>query len=221
MTVRVLIADDEALVRRGFSLILAPEDDIEIAGEAPDGNEAVSEALRLRPDVVLMDIRMPHLDGIEATRRIVDGQAGRVLIVTTFGDDEYVYDALRAGAAGFLLKNTPAEQLIDAIRVVAQGDALLSPSITRRLIEDVARRKPSPAPRVDEIEDILTARELDVLRLVARGLSNAEIAQELVLSEATIKTHIGHVLMKLELRDRTQAAVLAYESGLVVPEDRA
>lgn len=221
MTVRVLIVDDEALVRRGFSLILGTEDGIEIAGEASDGNEAVSEALRLRPDVVLMDIRMPHLDGIEATRRIVDGHAGRVLIVTTFGDDEYVYDALRAGAGGFLLKNTPAEQLIDAIRVVAEGDALLSPSITRRLIEDFARRKPSTAPRLDELEDSLTARELEVLRLVARGLSNAEIAQELVLSEATIKTHLGHVLMKLELRDRTQAAVLAYESGLVVPEDRA
>jgi DNA-binding NarL/FixJ family response regulator len=220
MTVRVLIADDEALVRRGFNLILAPEDDIEVVGEASDGNEAVSEAFRLRPDVVLMDIRMPDLDGIEATRRIVDGQAGRVLIVTTFGEEQYVYDALRAGAGGFLLKNTPAEQLIEAIRIVAKGDALLSPSITRRLIEDFARHRPSASPGVDALIDALTPRELDVLRLVARGLSNAEIARQLVLSEATIKTHLGHILMKLELRDRTQAAVLAYESGLVVPEDR-
>jgi DNA-binding NarL/FixJ family response regulator len=218
MTIRVLIADDEALVRRGFDLILSSEEDIEVAGQAANGNEAVAEASRLRPDVVLMDVRMPEMDGIHATEQIVAAGTGRVLIVTTFGDDEHVYDALRAGAGGFLLKNTRAEQLIEAIRVVAQGDALLSPSITRRLIEDFARRKPSAAPRADQLEGTLTARELDVLRLVAQGLSNGEIAEKLVLSEATVKTHLGHVLMKLGLRDRTQAAVFAYECGLVTPD---
>ena len=218
MTIRVLIADDEALVRRGFNLILSSEEDIEIAGEASNGNEAVSEALRLRPDVVLMDVRMPELDGIQATKQIVDAGTARVLIVTTFGDDEHVYDALRAGAGGFLLKNTPAEQLIEAIGVVAAGDALLSPSITRRLIEDFARRKASTFPRAHQVEGSLTPRELDVLRLVAKGLSNGEIAAELVVTEATVKTHLGHVLMKLDLRDRTQAAVLAYESGLVIAD---
>ena len=218
MTIRVLIADDEALVRRGFDLILSSEEDIEVVGQASDGNQAVSEATRLRPDVVLMDVRMPELDGIKATERIVAAGSGRVLIVTTFGDDEHVYDALRAGAGGFLLKNTQAEQLIEAIRVVAGGEALLSPSITRRLIEEFALRKPNAAPQADKLEEELTPRELDVLRLVAKGLSNTEIAERLVLSEATVKTHLGHVLTKLGLRDRTQAAVLAYESGLVTPD---
>jgi DNA-binding NarL/FixJ family response regulator len=217
VSIRVLIADDQQLVRAGFTMILDSEEDIEVVGEAADGTEAVREVQRLRPDVVLMDIRMPELDGIEATRRLADGESSpRILILTTFDLDEYVYEALRAGASGFLLKDTPPEQLVDAIRVVAGGDALLAPSVTRRVIEEfVAGKRPATAPPrgLDE----LTAREAEVLGLVARGLSNAEIARELWVSETTVKTHVARLLMKLGLRDRVQAVVLAYEHGVVVP----
>jgi DNA-binding NarL/FixJ family response regulator len=218
-TVRVLIADDQALVRAGFKMILDAEDDLEVVGEASDGAEAVELARSLRPDVVLMDIRMPQLDGIEATRRVVAfaGPAPvRVLMLTTFDLNEYVYEALRAGASGFLLKDVPPEQLAAGIRVVAQGEALLAPSITKRLIHEFAAAAPAtaaPPPGFDE----LTARELEVFKLVARGLSNAEIAAELIVSETTVKTHVARVLMKLGLRDRVQAVVLAYESGVSVP----
>src|SRR4051812_21159001 len=215
MTVRLLIADDQALVRAGFRMILEAEDDLEVVGEASDGLEAVAQAKRLKPDVVLMDIRMPELDGIEATRRLRDDPV-RVLMLTTFDLNEYVYEALRAGASGFLLKDVPPEQLAAGIRIVAQGDALLAPSITRRLIEEFAPASPTPPappPGLDE----LTARELEVFRCVARGLSNAEIAAELVVSETTVKTHVARLLMKLGLRDRVQAVVLAYESGIAVP----
>ncbi|MGH3020272.1 MAG: response regulator [Gaiellaceae bacterium] len=213
MTIKVLIADDQALVRTGFRKILESEHDLEVVGEAGDGGEAVEAALLLRPDVVLMDIRMPRLDGLEATRRLA-GKT-RVLVLTTFDVNEYVYEALRAGASGFLLKDAPADQLVTAIRVVAAGDALLAPSITRRLIEEFARRPPSIA-RPAELE-ALSPRELDVLRLVARGLSNAEIASELYVGDATVKTHVSRILQKLSLRDRVQAVVLAYESGLLQP----
>jgi DNA-binding NarL/FixJ family response regulator len=219
MSVRVLIADDQALVRAGFRMILDAEEDLEIVGEAGDGREAVDLARRLRPDVVLMDIRMPELDGIEATRQVVE-QAGehqvRVLMLTTFDLNEYVYEALRAGASGFLLKDVPPEQLAAGIRVVASGDALLAPSITRRLIHEFASARPA-APEPPAGLDELTARELEVFKLVARGLSNAEIAEELVVSDTTVKTHVARVLMKLGLRDRVQAVVLAYESGIVTP----
>jgi len=216
VSVRVVIADDQALVRAGFRKLLESEPGIAVVGEAGDGLEAVETARRTVPDVVLMDIRMPRLDGLEATRRLLARAAAtRVVILTTFDLDEYVFDAIRAGASGFLLKDAPPDQLIAAIHVVAGGDALLSPSITRRLVEEFARR---PAPRAAPPElGELTPRELDVLRLVARGLSNAEIAAELILGEATIKTHVAHVLMKLGLRDRVQAVVLAYETGLVGP----
>ena len=213
--VRVLIADDQALVRAGFRMILDAEDDLDVIGEASDGLEAVEQARRLAPDVVLMDIRMPELDGIEATRRVLaagDGSA-KVLMLTTFDLNEYVYDALRAGASGFLLKDVPPEQLAEGIRVVAGGDALLAPSITKRLIQEfaeVAPAMPEPPAGMDE----LTARELEVFKLVARALSNAEIAAELIVSETTVKTHVARVLMKLGLRDRVQAVVLAYESGI-------
>ena len=218
MSLSVLIVDDQALVRAGFRMILDAEEDIEIAGEAADGAEAVTEALRLQPDVVLMDVRMPQVDGIEATRRLLrtDGIDTKVVMLTTFDMDEYVYDALRAGASGFLLKDVPPERLIDGIRAVAAGDALLAPSITRRLIEEFVRTGPatsSPPLALGE----LTARELEVLQLIARGLSNAEIAKELFVSETTVKTHVAHVLMKLGLRDRVQAVVLAYEAGVVQP----
>ncbi len=213
MTIRVLIADDQALVRTGFRKILESEDDLEVVGEAGDGAEAVEATLLLLPEVVLMDIRMPRLDGLEATRRLA-GKT-RVLILTTFDVDEYVYEALRAGASGFLLKDAPADQLVTAIRVVAAGEALLAPSITRRLIEEFSRRPPSTA-RPAELE-ALSPRELDVLRLVARGLSNAEIATELYVGDATVKTHVSRILQKLTLRDRVQAVVLAYESGLLQP----
>ena len=212
----VLIADDHALVRAGFRMILDASPGLEVAGEAADGATAVQEARRLRPDVVLMDVRMPGLDGIEATRRIValDGPPIRVLMLTTFDLQEYVFNALRAGASGFLLKDVPPAELITGIFVVARGDALLAPSITRRLIEQFALTAPSePPPGLDE----LTARELEVLGLLARGMSNAEIAAKLVVSETTVKTHVAHVLMKLELRDRVQAVVLAYEAGIAVP----
>jgi DNA-binding NarL/FixJ family response regulator len=213
VTIKVLIADDQALVRTGFRKILESEPDLEVVAEAGDGGEAVEAALLLRPDVVLMDIRMRRLDGLEATRRLA-GKT-RVLVLTTFDLNEYVYEALRAGASGFLLKDAPADQLVTAIRVVAAGEALLAPSITRRLIEEFARRPPSNA-RPAELE-ALSPRELDVLRLVARGLSNAEIASELYVGDATVKTHVSRILQKLDLRDRVQAVVLAYESGLLQP----
>jgi len=216
MSVRVLIADDQELVRTGFRMILKAEPDIEVVGEAADGAAAVELATKRRADVVLMDIRMPGVDGLEATRRLIAGSANtRVLILTTFDLNEYVYEALRAGASGFLLKDAPAAQLVTAIRVVANGDALLAPSVTRRLIGEFARR-PLPSSKPEQMKE-LTARELEVLRLVARGLSNAEIAKELFVSDATVKTHVARVLMKLGLRDRVQAVVLAYESGLVQP----
>jgi DNA-binding NarL/FixJ family response regulator len=219
MTVRILIADDQALVRAGFKMILDAEADLEVVGEAPDGQQAVSMAEELEPDVVLMDIRMPELDGIEATRRVV-AAAGertvRVLMLTTFDANEYVYEALRAGASGFLLKDVPPEQLVAGIRVVSEGEALLAPSITRRLIQEFATAVPARAEPPKGLAE-LTARELEVFKLVARGLSNAEIAEELVVSETTVKTHVARVLMKLGLRDRVQAVVLAYESGVAVP----
>jgi DNA-binding NarL/FixJ family response regulator len=213
--IRVLLADDQSLVRAGFRMILAAEPGIEVVGQAADGAEAVGLARELHPDVVLMDVRMPVMDGIEATRQIVLGEESpRVLVLTTFDLDEIVYDALRAGASGFLLKDAPEERLTTAIRVVAEGGSLFAPSVTRRLIEEFARHAPSARPpALDE----LTARETEVLRLVARGLTNAEIAAGLVVSEHTVKTHVARILMKLDLRDRTQAVVLAYESGLVQP----
>ena len=219
MTVRILIADDQALVRAGFKMILDAEDDLDVVGEASDGAEAARMADDLEPDVVLMDIRMPELDGIEATRRII-AAAGerpvRVLMLTTFDLNEYVYEALRAGASGFLLKDVPPEQLVAGIRVVAEGEALLAPSITRRLIQEFANAAPTPAEAPRGLDE-LTARELEVFKLLARGLSNAEIAEELVVSETTVKTHVARVLMKLGVRDRVQAVVLAYESGVVAP----
>jgi DNA-binding NarL/FixJ family response regulator len=214
--IRVLLADDQALVREGFAMILDAQEDMDVVGEATDGAEAVALARELEPDVVLMDVRMPGVDGIEATRRLLDRtrSRARVLILTTFDLDEYVYEALKAGASGFLLKDVPRAQLVAAVRAVAAGDQLLSPSITRKLIEEFVRRAPRRAG-IPEAVASLTDRELDVLRLVARGKSNGEIAKELYLSDATVKTHVGHVLQKLDLRDRVQAVVLAYESGLV------
>ena len=219
MSLGVLIVDDQALVRAGFRMILEAEEDMEVVGEAADGREAVTEAQRLRPDVVLMDVRMPDVDGIEATRRLLaeDRSAVKVVMLTTFDMDEYVYDALRAGASGFLLKDVPPEQLVDGIRAVAKGDALLAPSVTRRVIEEFVRRPPASVRTLPPKLEELTARELEVLKLIARGLSNAEIATELFVSETTVKTHVAHVLMKLGLRDRVQAVVAAYESGLVEP----
>jgi DNA-binding NarL/FixJ family response regulator/class 3 adenylate cyclase len=219
--VRILIVDDQALVRAGFRMILEAEDDIEVVGEGADGREAIEAVRRLRPDVVLMDVRMPEVDGIEATRRLLgqDGVDAKVVMLTTFDMDEYVYEALRAGASGFLLKDVPPEQLVAGIRAVASGDALLAPAVTRRVIEEFVRRPPdSVRAAPPELAD-LTARETEVLTLMARGLSNAEIAKELVVSETTVKTHVAHVLMKLGLRDRVQAVVFAYESGLVQPGD--
>jgi DNA-binding NarL/FixJ family response regulator len=217
---RILIADDQALVRAGFRMILEVEDDMEIVGEATDGAQAVSMTRDLQPDVVLMDIRMPEMDGIEATRQITgdDEDSGpRVLMLTTFDLNEYVYEALRAGASGFLLKDVPPEQLAAGIRVVAAGDALLAPAITKRLISEFAHARPVEPPTPPASFDELTARELEVFKLIARGLSNAEIAAELIVSETTVKTHVARLLMKLGLRDRVQAVVLAYESGLVTP----
>ncbi len=219
MSLGVLIVDDQALVRAGFRMILEAEEDMEVVGEAADGREAVTEARRLRPDVVLMDVRMPDVDGIEATRRLLaeDRSAVKVVMLTTFDMDEYVYDALRAGASGFLLKDVPPEQLVDGIRAVAKGEALLAPSVTRRVIEEFVRRPPASVRTLPPKLEELTARELEVLKLIARGLSNAEIATELFVSETTVKTHVAHVLMKLGLRDRVQVVVAAYESGLVQP----
>jgi DNA-binding NarL/FixJ family response regulator len=218
MSLSVLIVDDQALVRAGFRMILEAEADIEVVGEAADGREAVEEARRLRPDVVLMDVRMPDIDGIEATRRLLgEGDDTKVVMLTTFDMDEYVYDALRAGASGFLLKDVPPEQLVSGIRAVASGDALLAPSVTRRVIEEFVRHPPATVRTLPPELGELTARELEVLKLIARGLSNAEIATELFVSETTVKTHVARVLMKLHLRDRVQGVVLAYESGLIEP----
>jgi DNA-binding NarL/FixJ family response regulator len=212
--IRVLLADDQALVRAGFRMILGAEPGIEVVGEAGDGSEAVSLARELEPDVVLMDVRMPVMDGIQATSRVVDGEsAPRVLVLTTFDLDEYVYEALCAGASGFLLKDAPEHQLIAGIRIVAEGGSMFAPAVTRRLIERFAGARPSTPPQLDE----LTERELEVLKLVARGESNAEIAATLVVSEHTVKTHVAHILRKLDLRDRVQAVVLAYEARVVTP----
>jgi DNA-binding NarL/FixJ family response regulator len=213
--IRILIADDQALMRTGFRMILDAQEDLEVIGEAIDGADAVRQVGRLGPDVVVMDVRMPTMDGIEATRVLTAADPpARVLILTTFDLDEYVYEALRAGASGFLLKDRPAEELVAAVRVVASGESLLAPSVTRRLIEEFARRAPAVAPaELDELTD----REREVLVLIARGLSNAEIARSLYVAETTVKTHVGRVLHKLGLRDRAQAVVLAYESGLVQP----
>ena len=219
MTVRVLLADDQALVRAGFRMILEAQDDLEVVGEAADGEQALLLARQERPDVVLMDIRMPRLDGLAATRRLVAEQPGaRVLVLTTFDLDDYVYDALQAGASGFLLKDVGRDELVHAVRVVAAGDALLAPAVTRRLLADFAASRPTPAPaRPAAALSALTPREHDTLALLARGMSNAQIARDLVVSEHTVKTHVGNVLMKLGLRDRIHAVILAYEIGLVQP----
>lgn len=212
MTIRVLVADDQSMVRAGFRMLLSGEEDIEVVAEASNGLEAVEKAARFRPTVVLMDIRMPELDGLEATRRILSNdEAARVLILTTFDLEEYIYEALRGGASGFVLKDDPPEQLIAAIRTVAAGDALLSPAVTTRVIRQFTRLPRPTAPK--ELQE-LSARELDVLRLIARGLSNGEIGKELYISETTVKTHVTHILQKLGLRDRVQAVVLAFQAGL-------
>lgn len=218
MSISVLIADDQALVRAGFHMILDAEPGIDVVGEAVDGAEAVTMVRNVRPDVVLMDIRMPNMDGLAATREILSGGdvATRVIVLTTFDLDDYIYETLRAGASGFLLKDTPPEQLVDAIRIVAAGEALLSPSVTRRVIAEFAGRPDAHPPPPPGYAD-LTDREREVLELMARGMSNAEIAAHLVVSETTVKTHVARVLGKLHLRDRVQAVVLAYESGLVRP----
>jgi DNA-binding NarL/FixJ family response regulator len=212
MSIRVLIADDQSMVRAGFRMLLAGEEDIEVVAEASDGLEAVSQAARFHPTIVLMDIRMPELDGLEATRRILAADpSARILILTTFDLDEYVYEGLRAGASGFVLKDEPPEQLLAAVRTVAGGDALLSPTVTKRVIKQFTRAARPETPKgVDE----LTARELEILRLIADGKSNGEIAGELYISETTVKTHVTHILQKLDLRDRVQAVVLAYQTGL-------
>ncbi|MER5352861.1 response regulator transcription factor [Kitasatospora sp. NPDC002551] len=222
MTIRVIIVDDQAMVRAGFAALLNAQSDIDVVGDAADGAQALEVSGRTHPDVVLMDVRMPVMDGLEAARRLLDpavpgAHRPKVLMLTTFDVDDYVYDALRAGASGFLLKDAPPDDLIAAVRVVAAGEALLAPSVTRRLIEDFARTRPArrrdPKVRLNG----LTPRETEVLELIARGLSNQEIAARLVLAEQTVKTHIGRILAKLDLRDRAQAVVLAYESGLVTP----
>ena len=216
MTIRVLVADDQSMVRAGFRMLLAGEEGIDVVAEASNGLEAVEKAARFGPNVVLMDIRMPELDGLEATRRILAADpTARVMILTTFDLDEYVYEALRAGASGFVLKDDPPEQLIAAVRIVAGGEALLSPSITKRVIKQFTRiPQPAPPKQLDE----LTERELEVFRLIARGLSNAEIGRELYISDTTVKTHITHIFQKLEIRDRVQAVVLAYETGIFESE---
>ena len=216
MTIRVVIADDQGMVRSGFSVLLNAQPDIEVIGEAVNGQEAIAHAAELRPDVMLMDVRMPVLDGLQATRAITAmDDPPKVLVLTTFDLDDYVYEALRSGASGFLLKDARAEELCDAVRTVGAGDALLSPTITRKLIESYTRRPP-PSAKPDALGE-LTARELEVLRLLARGMSNNDIARELVVGDATVKTHVARIFSKLDLHDRAQAVVLAYESGLVQP----
>ena len=220
MTVRVLLVDDQALVRTGFRMILESEPDLRVVGEAENGRRAIEEAARLSPDVVLMDVRMPEMDGVEATRRLAGpgvAHPTKVVILTTFDLDEYVLDALRAGASGFLLKDASADALVEAVRVVAAGDALLAPSVTRRLLDRFGARLPTVDPAVARALKTLTGRELEVLRLVARGLSNQEIAEQLFLGETTVKTHVSNMLTKLHLRDRIQAVVLAYDAGIVRP----
>jgi DNA-binding NarL/FixJ family response regulator len=218
--ISVVIADDQRLVRAGFRVILASEPGIEVVGEAADGLQAIELARTLAPTVLLMDIRMPNMDGLAAARRVIDGGASRVLILTTFDADEYVYEALKMGASGFLLKDAPPDQLVAAVRCIAAGDALIDPSITKRLIGRFAHAVRPAAVQPAQLRE-LTQRELDVLRLVARGLTNAEIAAELVVEESTVKTHVSRILMKLALRDRVQAVVVAYESGFVRPDDAA
>jgi len=215
VTIRILVADDQSLVRAGFRMLLAGEDDIEVVAEASNGLEAVEKAARFDPTVVLMDIRMPELDGLEATRRILAAdETARVLILTTFDLDEYVYEALRAGASGFVLKDDPPEQLLAAIRTVASGDALLSPTVTKRVIREFTRRPRTEPPKgLDELSE----REVEVFRLIAQGLSNAEIGERLFISETTVKTHVTHIFSKLGLRDRVQAVVLAYQAGIAEP----
>src|SRR3954453_21799355 len=234
MSIRVLLVDDQALVRAGFRMILDAEEDIEVVGEASDGEQAGFSAAQFNPDVILMDVRMPNMDGIEATRKIVSAETNgaaasddadpaldrpRVLMLTTFELDEYVYESLRAGASGFLLKDVPADQLVAGIRVVAEGEALLAPSVTKRLIQDFSAARAAKAVQDNPPAglDELTTREMEVFKLISRGMSNHEIATELVVSETTVKTHVARILMKLGLRDRVQAVVLAYESGLVQP----
>jgi len=219
MSIRVLLADDQEMVRAGFAMILDAHDDIHVIGEADDGERAIAESVRLAPDVIVMDVQMPRLDGVAATRSIRAAAASngpRVLVVTTFDLDEYVYEALRAGASGFLLKNAPPEELVRAVRVVAAGDGLLAPAVTKRLIEAFCHQPPTPPPPPVALDE-LTPREREVLVLLARGLSNAQIAERLVVSHGTVKTHVERILMKLDLRDRTQAVILAYETGLITP----
>jgi DNA-binding NarL/FixJ family response regulator len=223
--IRILLVDDQALVRAGFRMILDAEPEMEVVGEASDGREALDQVRALRPDVVLMDIRMPELDGLEAARRILatgpEDATPKILMLTTFDLDEYVYEALRAGASGFLLKDTPPEQLVSAIHVIAKGEALLAPSITRRVISEFVKGTgPKPQAQFPRLQD-LTARELEVLKSIARGQSNAEIAKELFVSETTVKTHVARILMKLGLRDRVQVVVLAYEAGVVQPGENS
>jgi DNA-binding NarL/FixJ family response regulator len=218
MSIRVLVADDQSMVRAGLRMLLADEPDIEVVAEAANGREAVNQAARFHPNVVLMDIRMPELDGLEATRRILAADdSARVLVLTTFNLDEYVYGALRVGASGFVLKDDPPEQLIAAVRTIAGGEALLSPTVTRRVIQEFARLHRLPPPPAVES---LTSRELDVFRLITQGLSNAEIGRELFISDTTVKTHVTRLLQKLDLRDRAQAIVLAYQTGLFERSDR-
>jgi DNA-binding NarL/FixJ family response regulator len=223
MTIRLLLADDQAMVRQGFGALLNAQDGMRVVGEATNGEDAVRACRELRPDLILMDVRMPVMDGLEATRRVMSppGGAGwrpRVLMLTTFDLDDYVYEALRAGASGFLLKDATADDLVAAVRIIAAGEALLAPTVTRRLIEEFARQPRRDRPRPDQLAG-LTARELEVTKLIARGLSNGEIADTLVLAEQTVKTHVGRILAKLHLRDRAQVVVAAYESGLITPGD--
>ena len=217
MSIAVVVADDQGMVRSGLRSLLEQASDLEVVGEAADGQEALSAVRRLRPDVALMDIRMPNLDGRAATRTLVgEATTSRILVLTTYDLDEYVFEALRAGASGFMLKDAPAEELVGAVRVLAAGEALLAPAVTRRVIEAFARLPAPSAAHATALAE-LTSREVDVLRLLARGLSNAEIARELVVSDATVKTHVSHVLIKLGLRDRIQAVIFGYESGLIAP----